>query len=88
MCRAGMAKAEPMMVCGRVNLHRTDKKDGFGLSSDDEDATVEAAADVSDIERSQRRGNCCFWVRRKGLKASLDLDNVLPNMDLPKVEAD
>jgi hypothetical protein len=32
-CKAGMAKAEPMIVCGRVNLQRTIGKGGFTRSS-------------------------------------------------------
>jgi hypothetical protein len=27
MCRDGIARADPMMVWGRVNLHKTDRKD-------------------------------------------------------------
>ena len=27
MCSDGIARADPMIVCGRVNLHKTDKRD-------------------------------------------------------------
>ena len=32
-CRAGMAKADPMSVCGRVNRHKTMGSGGFFLPS-------------------------------------------------------
>ena len=34
-CNAGMARADPIMVCGLVNLHSTNGKGTFGSSSAD-----------------------------------------------------
>ena len=32
MCSAGIAKADPIMVCGRVNFHKTTGNDGVSGS--------------------------------------------------------
>lgn len=50
MCRAGIAKAEPMMVCGRVNRHNTTGKDGFDVFSL---LLVEIAVGVVDAPRDE-----------------------------------
>ena len=60
ICNAGIANADPIIVCGRVNLHKTDKKDGFLPSLLEVDVIAgDAVEDASDKEGSLvYRGNC------------------------------
>jgi hypothetical protein len=48
MCKAGMANADPIIVCGRVNLHKTIGKGGL-LDASSSSLSLAGAVAVEDV---------------------------------------